>query len=270
MMTGNNIPATGVTAASVPPLPRKRGAFILLEGVDRCGKTTQCSLLLRHLLSLSIAAVAFRFPDRTTPIGQLINGYLASGADLDDHAVHLLFSANRWESAPKLAETLASGTTVICDRYAYSGVAFSSAKVDDARKEPGGEPSPLLGVDWCKSPDVGLPAPDCVIFLDVDREEAERRGGYGGERYERRDMQERVRRKFDELQEADKAEGRVPWYVIDAGRTVDEVQEDVARVAEDAVRAALSGRPLGLMWKDGEYELPVLAVEDESEEKKSS
>ncbi len=44
----------------------KRGAFILLEGVDRCGKTTQVSLLVKHLLSLSIATVAYRFPDRTT------------------------------------------------------------------------------------------------------------------------------------------------------------------------------------------------------------
>jgi hypothetical protein len=44
----------------------KRGAFILLEGVDRCGKTTQVSLLVKHLVSLSIATAAYRFPDRTT------------------------------------------------------------------------------------------------------------------------------------------------------------------------------------------------------------
>ena len=45
---------------------KKRGAFILLEGVDRCGKTTQVSLLTKHLLNLSLATVAYRFPDRTT------------------------------------------------------------------------------------------------------------------------------------------------------------------------------------------------------------
>jgi hypothetical protein len=45
---------------------KRRGAFILLEGVDRCGKTTQVGLLVKHLLSLSIATVAYRFPDRTT------------------------------------------------------------------------------------------------------------------------------------------------------------------------------------------------------------
>lgn len=35
--------------------------------------------------------------DRTTTIGQLISAYLEKKSDLEDHAVHLLFSANRWE-----------------------------------------------------------------------------------------------------------------------------------------------------------------------------
>eukprot|EP00985_Skeletonema_marinoi_P030101 scaffold30524_cov88-Skeletonema_marinoi.AAC.1 len=146
----------------------KRGAFILLEGVDRCGKTTQVSLLTRHLLNLSLATVAYRFPDRTTQgemialeiVGGLINGYLQSSAEVggvDDRAIHLLFSANRWEAAPKLADTLAQGSHIICDRYAYSGVAFTSAKREEDRSSmSGGE----LTLDWCMCPDIGLPAPD--------------------------------------------------------------------------------------------------------------
>lgn len=152
---------------------KNRGTFILLEGVDRCGKTTQCNRLINHLLSLSIAAVAVSFPDRTTSVGKLIHGYLASGKDLDDRAVHLLFSANRWEAAPKLAQDLADGKTIVCDRYAYSGVAFSSAKTKEDRQS-GGED---LSIDWCKAPDLGLPAPDSVIFLDLSQEESEKRGG---------------------------------------------------------------------------------------------
>lgn len=144
----------------------KRGAFIVFEGVDRCGKTTQCSLLLKHLLSVGMAAVAMRFPDRTTLVGKLIDNYLASTENLDDRAIHLLFSANRWEAAPKLAEILGKGETIICDRYAYSGVAFTSAKED-----------PGLTIDWCQGPDRGLPAPDVVIFLDISQQDAEKRGG---------------------------------------------------------------------------------------------
>lgn len=148
-----------------------RGAFIVLEGVDRCGKTTQSGRLLNRLVAAGIAACSMRFPDRTTATGNIINQYLQSSQNLDDRAVHLLFSANRWESADVLAGHLHQGTTVLCDRYAYSGVAFSSAKVNDK-----GEP--LLDSQWCKSPDIGLPAPDCVIFLDISQEEAEKRGGY--------------------------------------------------------------------------------------------
>lgn len=145
----------------------KRGAFIVFEGVDRCGKTTQVGLLVKHLMSLGLAAVAMRFPDRTTLVGDLINRYLQSNSELDDRAVHLLFSANRWESAPQLEKyLLQEQMTVVCDRYAYSGVAFSSAK-----------PSLANDLGWCQACDIGLPAPDAVIFLDLTQDEAEKRGG---------------------------------------------------------------------------------------------
>jgi dTMP kinase len=147
---------------------KRRGAFIVFEGVDRCGKTTQVALLVKHLMSLGLAAVAMNFPDRSTMVGDLINQYLQSKNDLDDRAIHLLFSANRWEAVPKLEQWLLhEGTTVVCDRYAYSGVAFSSAK-----------PSLDQELAWCQACDVGLPAPDAVIFLDLAPDDAERRGGY--------------------------------------------------------------------------------------------
>ena len=179
-----------------------RGAFIVLEGVDRCGKTTQASLLVKHLIGIGLATVAMRFPDRTTMVGDLINQYLQSKSELDDRAVHLLFSANRWEAAPTLKarhmlhfpsflflcrrcdtwianrrivfcmfllrQTLIEEKkNIVCDRYAHSGVAFSSAKA-----------SLENDLEWCRGCDVGLPRPDAVIFLDLSQEEAEQRGGW--------------------------------------------------------------------------------------------
>lgn len=78
----------------------------------------------------------------------------------------------------QLTDTLEAGTTIIADRYSYSGVAFSAAK----------------GLDkgWCEAQEVGLPAPDAVFYLSLSLEEAAGRGGFGEERYERRDMQEKV------------------------------------------------------------------------------
>ncbi len=107
-------------------------------------------------------------------VGGLINEYLQSSVQTDDRAIHLLFSANRWEAAPKLVDTLTGGTNIICDRYAYSGAAFTSAKRAEDRSSMSGG---ALTLDWCMSPDVGLPAPDAVIFLDLDQEQAESRGG---------------------------------------------------------------------------------------------
>ncbi len=160
------ISSLSISSTMISKPPPKRGAFIVLEGVDRCGKTTQASLLVKHLIGIGLATIAMRFPDRTTLVGDLINQYLQSKSDLDDRAVHLLFSSNRWEAAPKLQETLMGGQNIVCDRYAHSGVAFSSAK-----------PSLADQMDWCKACDVGLPAPDAVIFLDLSQEQAEQRGG---------------------------------------------------------------------------------------------
>lgn len=157
------IPPT--TSASSTENSVKRGAFIVLEGVDRCGKTTQSGLLVKHLIKMGLAAMAIQFPDRTTAVGSLINQYLQSSSDLNDRAIHLLFSANRWEAVDEMKRQLDSGTTLVCDRYAHSGVAFSSAKTSN------------LSTEWCKRPDMGLPAPDAVIFLDLSQDEAEKRGG---------------------------------------------------------------------------------------------
>lgn len=161
---------------------RRRGAFIVMEGVDRCGKTTQSKLLLQRLLAAGMAAQAMRFPNRSTATGRIINEYLTSSSDndqhqkpLDDCSIHLLFSANRWEASSDILETLANGTTIVCDRYAHSGVAFTSSKnaVGDNDND-----NQQLSLEWCRAPDRGLPAPDCVIYLQLSADQAEERGGY--------------------------------------------------------------------------------------------
>jgi len=74
-----------------------RGAMVVLEGLDRSGKSSQCSRLVSFLEGQGISAELWRFPDRTTNVGQMISAYLTNSSQLDDHTIHLLFSANRWE-----------------------------------------------------------------------------------------------------------------------------------------------------------------------------
>uniref|UniRef100_A0A0B6YQ44 dTMP kinase n=1 Tax=Arion vulgaris TaxID=1028688 RepID=A0A0B6YQ44_9EUPU len=105
-----------------------RGALIVFEGCDRSGKSTQCAKLAEKLIADGKKVKLMKFPDRTTPIGQMIDRYLKQTEELDDHTIHLLFSSNRWEAMQKMVNLLKSGTTLIVDRYAYSGVAYSAAK----------------------------------------------------------------------------------------------------------------------------------------------
>ena len=212
-------------AASKPP---PRGTFVVFEGVDRAGKSTQCKLLAEGLRKRGREATLINFPDRTTGVGQLIDKYLRKEVELDDRAVHLMFSANRWEAARSIQDLLESGVDVVCDRYAFSGVAFSAAKesIDD--------------LDWCKAPDAGLPAPDVVVFLEIPPHKAEQRGGFGDERYEESEMQKRVAANFADL--------RGPsWRVLDAVRDVDVVRADVEAVVLEAASRA-EDAPIGLLW----------------------
>jgi dTMP kinase len=89
-----------------------RGAFILFEGIDRCGKSTQVSMLSKELAA-STKVESIRFPNRESNICQLINSYLSSASDLNDQTIHLLFSANRWESSKEIERKLAEGITLV-------------------------------------------------------------------------------------------------------------------------------------------------------------
>ncbi|KAG6374797.1 thymidylate kinase [Boletus reticuloceps] len=225
-----------------------RGVFIVIEGLDRSGKSTQVARLVDRIQSATTdasssgstpRAVPLKFPDRTTAIGKMIDAYLRSESDLDDHAIHLLFSANRWELAPKIEALLASGTTIVADRYAFSGIAFSAQK----------SPHLNLTFEWCKAPEIGLPAPDLTLFLDVKPEIAMQRGGYGEERYEKQEVQTRVRQVFERIGEEIGADR---WVVIDAGQDRDKVGDDIWNRVVPVLRD--THKPVTRLWH-GQEEL---------------
>lgn len=159
--------------------------------------------------------------DRTTSIGKLINSYLRGESQLDDHSIHLLFSANRWEIASTIEENINNGITIIVDRYSYSGVVYTAAKAN-----------PNLSLEWAWQPEIGLPRPDLCLFLRISPEEAAKRGGFGAERYENQPMQIRVRGLFQDLFDRQRSED---IHIIDAGRAFDEVYQDILKIATDSV-----------------------------------
>ena len=97
---------------------------------------------------------------------------------------------------------------------------------------------------------------------------------YGGERYEKRDLQIRVRKRFAELQSLDEKHGRVPWHVVDASQSIEDVTAELSSIVNDIVeKVQKESSALRRMWDDGEYELPEVELSGESEkgeEKKES
>jgi Thymidylate kinase len=131
---------------------------------------------------------------------------------------------------------LNAGITVLCDRYAFSGIAFSASKG--------------LSSEWCRAADISLPAPDLTLFLDITPEKAKERGGYGEERYEKEEMQSRVRDVFERIggeMGADE-DGIVKWVKVDAGREKAVVFEDVWRHVEPLIGGV--ELPIQRLWED--------------------
>lgn len=112
---------------------------------------------------------------------------------------------------------------MVIDRYYYSGCVYSAAKHN-----------PSLHLEWARHPDEGLPRPDICIFLDISAEDAAKRGGFGGEKYENHQMQARVRDLFQRLMESAEKEDFVR---IDAGASLEQVQDSVRTAVLKAMTA---------------------------------
>ena len=160
-----------------------------------------------------------------------IDGYLKSSVSLPDETIHLLFSANRWETVDALLTELNSGVDVVCDRYVYSGIAYSAAKG--------------LDLEWCRAPDKGLPAPDLVLYMNVSPEVARQRGGYGEERYERAEFQAKVGKQFLSLGAKEQN-----WRVINADRDSATIANEVTNHVE-SIKSDSFKYSVGKLWIPG-------------------
>jgi dTMP kinase len=106
-----------------------------------------------------------------------------------------------------------------------------------------------MDIKWCQSCDIGLPAPDIIIYLDIPVEDASQRGNYGEERYEKTDFQMKVREKFMTLKDNDDNFYSNPtkWYVIDARKSINDIHQEIVKIAEEAV-GQVEYKPIGLLW----------------------
>jgi len=143
----------------------KRGKFIVIEGLDGCGKTTQVELLAEELREQGEKVIETNEPTGGL-IGKLIRQVLEKKAVLSSDALQLLFVADRLDHLRNEIEpTLKKGEMVICDRYLWSTVAYGSLNLDK---------------NWLLSLHRYCSYPDISIFLEVEPKTCLQRIGLRG------------------------------------------------------------------------------------------
>ena len=134
----------------------KKGVFIVIEGLDGSGKTTQAVLLTQKLMeNYDVFCTA---EPSNGKIGTFIREDCLYGEKrLPTEAEALLFAADRIEHLKKeIKPALDEGKVVICDRYIYSSLAYQG--------------SAGLSLDWIKTINARALQPDFAIFIDVPAE----------------------------------------------------------------------------------------------------
>jgi len=148
------------TGARMPEA--ERGVFVVLEGIDGAGTTTQARLLIEALDRPWITAIHGTCEPSSGPIGQLLRAILAGGhAPVDATTMALLFAADRADHlAREIEPALARGAVVVSDRYYHSSLAYQGSEEEAA---------------WVRVLNQRARRPDLTVLLDVDPEVAARR-----------------------------------------------------------------------------------------------
>ena len=144
------------------------GKLIVIEGTDGSGKSTQFKLLTQRLKDDGRAFQQLEFPQYSEPSSALIRMYLGGEfgrkpSDVNAYAASAFYAVDRYASYKKVwGQWYENGGLVLSGRYTTSNA------VHQASKEPGEKQAAFL--KWLyefEYDQLGLPAPDLVIYLDV-------------------------------------------------------------------------------------------------------
>ncbi len=196
------------------------GRFIVLEGGEGCGKSTQVELLARDL-----DALATRQPGGTE-LGSRLRALLLSAVDdpspVDERAEALLMAADRAQHVAQVVRpALDAGRHVVCDRYTPSTIAYQGHGRG-------------LDVDWLERLAAWAARdlrPDLVVLLEVPADLAASRRGEVSDRIEA--AGDEFHRRVVESYRAQAARESTGWAVVDGSGEVDEVHAAVRSVVAD-------------------------------------
>lgn len=150
--------------------------FIVLEGLDGAGKSTQVAKIRDMLQQRGLESEFVHFPRFDAPVyGELIarflRGELGELDEVNPYLVALLYAGDRADAAALIGAWLAAGKVVIADRYVYSNIGYQCAKISDATDR-------RRLAEWILDLEYShykIPQPDVSLFLDVPFAFTERR-----------------------------------------------------------------------------------------------
>lgn len=203
---------------------KNKGRFIVLEGIDGAGKTTQAALLEAHLIALGRQVV--RTAEPTSWESGIALRRALSGADpKSEWEMATMFVMDRiahnLHPTEGIQAILDRGQDIICDRYYYSTLAYQGRSTD---------------YEWVKSMNLACPAirkPDLCIYLDLTPEQSLERIAAGRqtvEIYENRETLERVRNAFFEVFEDLSDTDRIA--VVNAYRPAEEIAAELSTLVD--------------------------------------
>ena len=151
-------------------MTKKRGKFIVFEGIDASGKATQTKLLVDYLKHAGLTVNTIGFPQYGQSffgkmIGEYLDGQFGDLKAVAPRLTALMYAGDRFEARAKIMAQLAAGEYVVADRYVGSNLVFQSARV------PINERLEFIG--WLEKLEYGvykLPKEDANIYLNISVE----------------------------------------------------------------------------------------------------
>lgn len=143
--------------------------FIVLEGLDGAGKSTQVQRLRRFFEERAQKVEYLHFPRFDAPVyGELIarflRGEFGAADEVDSYLVALIFAGDRAGAAAQIRAWLDAGHVVLLDRYVWSNVAYQCAKLKGSDEDRRRLRQWILDLEYAYN---GIPRPDVSLFLDV-------------------------------------------------------------------------------------------------------
>lgn len=199
-----------------------KGKFIVLEGPDRCGKSTQAKLLFNTLLAHGKEVVLTREPGGTDTAEKIRQIVLEPGLDVRPMAELFLYEASRAQhTQEKILPALEAGKIVLCERYTMSTCAYQGY----------GRGIDLKMIDTLNQiATLGLVPDLTLVFLMSDKYFVERGEYLYSDRLEKEDIKfrQQMRKGYLELI------SRTPnAYLIDADKNISSIESRVVQLIHE-------------------------------------